>query len=488
MSSLPNYYEILGLPRGATTEQIRDAAKTLGERFPEEARDPATNVAFRQLVQAYEILSDPKKRRQYDEQLREHTGELINVSVIGSRETVARHEEEQLLYLLVTIHAPLEWVETSYPVNVCLVIDRSTSMRGARLERVQAAARMVISRLAPGDVLSIVTFSDRADVIAPAEVERDPHRLISAVNSIEPSGGTEIYQGLLAGVRELVKLPTARYTNHLVLLTDGHTYGDEAHCLRLAEEAVGRGIAFSAFGIGTDWNDNFLDQLVAPSGGYSTYIENPAELSDYLQKQLQELATIYAKSVHLTLNLPSSVTCKDLFKLAPFAQPLSFQEPEVNLGAVESARPLAVLLELSIRAADADSTIRIPLRFRATIPAQQVRNRRFERAYTVRVMPGEVPFSPPSQVISAVQMLNLYRMNEKAWEEAQQGEAHAATSRMERLATRLIEAGHTRLGQEVMAETRRLAQVGTLSAETRKRLKYETRSLLTRTIFWDDDD
>jgi Ca-activated chloride channel family protein len=488
MSSLPNYYEILGLSRNATNEQIHEAAKTLGERFPDEARDPTSNVAFRQLVQAHETLSDPVKRRRYDEQLREQTGELITVSVIGSRETVARREEEQLLYLLMTMHAPPAWTETSYPVNVCLVIDRSTSMRGARLERVQAAARLAISRLAPGDVLSIVTFSDRADVIAPAETERERYRLLNAVNAIEPSGGTEIYQGLLAGVRELVKMPTARYTNHLVLLTDGHTYGDEAHCLRLAEEAVERGIAFSAFGIGTDWNDNFLDQLVAPSGGYSTYIENPAELSDYLQKQLQELATIYAKSVHLTLDLPPSVTCKDLFKLAPFAQPLTCQEQEVNLGAVESARPLAVLLELSINAATVGQTVRIPLRFRATIPAQQVRNRRIERVYTLRVAPGEVAFTPPSQVISAVQMLNLYRMSEKAWQEAQQGDANAATNRMERLGSRLIEAGHTRLGQEVIAETRRLAQVGTLSAETRKRLKYETRSLLTRTIFWDDDD
>lgn len=488
MSSLPNYYEVLGLGRNATSEQIRDAAKRLGERFPEAARDPTTNAAFRQLVQAYETLSDPTKRRRYDEQLREQTGELITISVIGSRETVARREEEQLLYLLVTMHAPLQWMETSYPVNVCLVIDRSTSMRGARLERVQAAARLAISRLAPGDVLSIVTFSDRAEVIAPAEAGREPYRLLHAVNSIEPSGGTEIYQGLLAGVRELVKMPTSRYTNHLVLLTDGHTYGDEAHCLRLAEEAVERGIAFSAFGIGTDWNDNFLDQLVAPSGGYSTYIENPAELSDYLQKQLQELAGIYAKSIHLTLDLPPSVICKDLFKLAPFAQPLSCHEQEVNLGAVESARPLAILLELGVSATVADQTIRIPLRFRATIPAQQVRNRRFERVYTLKVSLGEVPFTPPSQVVSAVQMLNLYRMSEKAWQEAQQGDANAATSRMERLATRLIEAGHSRLGQEVMAETRRLAQAGTLSAETRKRLKYETRSLLTRTIFWEDDD
>jgi Ca-activated chloride channel family protein len=488
MSSLPDYYKILGVAHDATGEQIQQAAKTLSDRFPEEVRDPAINVAFRQLVEAHETLSDPVKRRRYNEQFREQTGGLITVSLQGSRDTIARLPEEQLLYLLVTMHAPLDWVETSFPVNVALVIDRSTSMRGARLERVQAAARLAISRLSAGDVLSIVTFSDRADVIAPAEPNSDPHHLFHAVNNIEPSGGTEIYQGLLAGVRELRKMPTARYTNHLVLLTDGHTYGDEAHCLRLAEEAVEHGIAFSAFGIGTDWNDSFLDQLVAPSGGYSTYIENPAELSDYLQKQLQELATVYAKSVHLTLDLPPGTVCQDIFKLAPFAQPLSCNEKEINLGAVESARPLAVLLELAVRAGQAGDALRIPLRFRVSIPAQLVRNRRFERVHSLRVVPGEAPFSPPSQVVSAVQMLNLYRMNEKAWQEAQQGDAKAATTRMERLGSRLLEAGHNRLAQDVMAETRRLAQLGSLSMESRKRLKYETRSLLTRTIFWDDDD
>lgn len=488
MQSLPNYYVVLGISPDASKEAIVDAARTLGERFPEEARDPTTNVAFRQLVQAYEILSDPVKRRVYDQRLRNQTTELLTVSMLGSRDTVGRSEEEQLLYLVVTIHTPIERMETSYPVNLCLVIDRSTSMRGARLERVQAAARLAISRLSPGDVLSIVTFSDRANVVVPAEPGREPHQVLHAVNSIEPSGGTEIFQGLLAGVRELVKIPLSRYTNHLMLLTDGHTYGDEEQCLNLAREAAQRGIAFSAFGIGTDWNDSFLDELVAPSGGYSTYIEDPSELVDYLQKQLQELATVYAKSVHLMLDLPETVACKDVFKLAPFAQPLTFDEREFSLGAVESARPLSVLLEFGIRAPVAGEPIKIPLRFRASIPAQLARDRRFERTYALRVVPGQPAFNPPSQVVQAVQMLNLYRMNEKAWEEAQAGDAQAATKRMERLGSRLLEAGHSRLAQEVMAETRRLAQVGTLSLEGRKRLKYETRSLLTRTIFWNEDD
>ncbi len=488
MTNLPDYYEILGVTREATREQVVEAARKLGERFPEEARDPSTNVAFRQLVQAYEILSNPVKRRAYDQRLRDQTTELLTVSVLGSREAIVRSDEEQLLYLLVTMHTPLERKETSYPVNLCLVIDHSTSMRGARLERVQAAARLAVSRLSPGDVLSIVAFSDRAHVVVPAEVNREPHELLHAINDIEPTGGTEIFQGLVAGVRELMKMPVARYTNHLMLLTDGHTYGDEEQCLQLAREAVQRGIAFSAFGIGTDWNDTFLDELVAPSGGYSTYIEDPADLIDYLQKQLQELATVYAKSVHLQLTLPPNVYCKDVFKLAPFAQPLAFDEREFSLGAVESARPLSVLLELGIRATTVGESFQIPLRFRATIPAHQARDRRFDRNYTLRTVASQPAFNPPPPVVQAVQMLNLYRMNEKAWEEAQSGDALAATRRMERLSTRLHEAGHPRLAQEVLAETRRLAQVGSLSSEGRKRLKYETRSLLTRTIFWNEDD
>jgi hypothetical protein len=88
----------------------------------------------------------------------------------------------------------------------------------------------------------------------------------------------------------------------------------------------------------------------------------------------------------------------------------------------------------------------------------------------------------------AVQALNFYRLNEKVWEEIEDGDLSKATTRMRRLTTRLLEAGHTQLAQQAYAESERLSNMGSLSHEGRKRLKYGTRSLLTQTISLENYD
>ena len=71
------------------------------------------------------------------------------------------------------------------------------------------------------------------------------------------SGGTEILQGLNTGLLELDKNRQKYSINHLILLTDGQTYGDEDKCLVVAAEAKRRHIGISTicspralFGIG----------------------------------------------------------------------------------------------------------------------------------------------------------------------------------------------------------------------------------------------
>jgi hypothetical protein len=100
----------------------------------------------------------------------------------------------------------------------------------------------------------------------------------------------------------------------------------------------------------------------------------------------------------------------------------------------------------------------------------------------------EPRINPPKALTDAVQALNLYRLNEKVWQEIEGGDLPQATTRMRRLTTRLLEAGHTQLAQQAYAETERLASMGTLSLEGRKRLKYGTRSLLTQTVIPDNND
>ena len=77
--------------------------------------------------------------------------------------------EEQVLYVLAEVAADPAQQQRRHPLNLCLVLDRSTSMQGARLQRVKEATHYIIDSLSERDVFSVVTFGDRAEVLIPAE-------------------------------------------------------------------------------------------------------------------------------------------------------------------------------------------------------------------------------------------------------------------------------------------------------------------------------
>jgi curved DNA-binding protein CbpA len=65
------YYTILGVPKNATSKQVRERFLQLArdrhpDRFAEEEKESA-EIAFQQITQAYNILHDANRRRQYDE-------------------------------------------------------------------------------------------------------------------------------------------------------------------------------------------------------------------------------------------------------------------------------------------------------------------------------------------------------------------------------------------------------------------------------------
>lgn len=63
---------MLGVPRAATGDDVRRAYRRLARQYHPDANpdDPATEERFKEVQQAYEILSDPAKRRAYDERSR----------------------------------------------------------------------------------------------------------------------------------------------------------------------------------------------------------------------------------------------------------------------------------------------------------------------------------------------------------------------------------------------------------------------------------
>lgn len=479
MSQEADYYAILGIDRRGTAEMIRVAFTTRLNNFPGDI-DPASNPAYQQILQAYKVLSNPKRRAVYDALLNETMPYELNVDVELSRERLKITDSAQLIYAQINIHTPEQDIKSRNPLNLCLVIDHSTSMRGARLDRVISAVELVLGKLTPDDLISVIGFSDRAEVVAPSGHVENLNVLSARVRGMEAFGGTEIHQGLAAGVRELKKVSLVNHTNHLILLTDGHTYGDVDECLALAQEAASQGIAFSGMGIGTEWNDQFLDQLVAPSGGQSVFIETPAEILHHLQTQIKGLGQVYARNVRMVPKFPRSVMLQYGFKLAPFAQPIALNSDQIVLGDIEGHAPLSFLLELVVAPQQVENRINVAFQFLADVPSQQLQNRAFNRQVQFLVMADPPEALPPRALVKAVRMLNMCRMNEKVWDAVESGRLDQAATRMRHLSTRLLEIGQTRLAQQAHVEMERLATMGTLSPEGRKKIKFGTRALLAQ--------
>ncbi len=482
-------YTVLGVGRRATSREIDDALAAWDARAA--AGESIGEATWERVRYAYEVLSNPSRRTVYDSLVAGPPESALQLDLTLSATTLPMLDTPQLVYALATLRPRDDEGGRRRPLNLGLVIDRSTSMRGERLERVTAAVGLLLDKLGPDDALSLVSFSDRAEVVLPvatiksgphsanpqtAEAWRDPRRQLRAITA---SGGTEIYQGLRAGLNQVTRPGMEGHTTHLILLTDGHTYGDAEQCLRLAAEAAQRGIGLTAFGLGADWNDAFLDALVAPSGGQSRYIESPDEVLPLLESRLAGLGKIHARNLSLRRSWPSQLTPRGGFKLAPFPQPLDLDADPVPLGDLEGRSPIAVLLEFLVAPQTIPARFRFPLE--VAYAAAGGESERVEQTAELLLAGVSLDSNPPAALIEAVRRLNLYRMQETAWEEAQSGRLDLATARMQRLTTRYMETGDLRLARQAQIEAQQLAHMGGMSAEGRKRLKYGTRSLMGQT-------
>lgn len=475
------YYAILGITPQAAVEEIQTAFADLRDKIPQEARNKATNPTYARLVTAYEVLSDPDRRATYDSLLAETKSlKTVNLRVRASRDRIKVSEAEQMIYLLLDILPPKQ-ASRQRPLNLSLVIDRSTSMQGSRLSHVKTAVELIVNKLSSADTLSVVSFSDRAEKVVPSGKVENPLAIIGRLRSVQASGGTEIYQGLQAGVQELRKVDLAKHTNYLILLTDGHTYGDAEQCLELARTMAKQNIGISAFGLGTEWNDQFLDALVSPSGGQSNFVEQPNEIVQHLEKRIQGLGKVYAQNIVLKPDLHKKATVSYGFKLEPFAQPLALDEDGFKLGNLEGRAPVSVLVELKIAPNPVETRLNLVLNVEADIPGQPLPSQTFKHTHCVYVL-SELPKEmPPDEIVEAVRVMNMYRMNEKVWQEVEAGRLDVATTRMQHLSTRLLEAGETALAHQAQQEMARIANAGTMSLAGRKKLKYGTRALIDKT-------
>ena len=476
-----NYYDLLGLPQDATTDEVRRAYHEAAHRLhPDVSTEPNSTEMFLKAQKAYEVLCDPKARELYDQELLEQSNQPVHLEITYSRPSLAALDEPQLIYALLEFSTADKFALTLNPaLNVCLVLDRSTSMQGVRMDTVKTAAVELVRQLRPEDRLSIVLFSDRAEVLLPAGKRLDRTLIETQIQMIRASGGTEIFQGLQAGFDEVNQNSTRSLINHIILITDGRTYGDEDQCLQLADTAAVQGVRITGLGIGTEWNDLFLDELTGRTGGTSAYISRASDIRSFLQEKFTSLKQIFAERVTLNLALSPGVKLTSAFRLQPESAVLSTTFP-ARLGSIPKPSKLSVLLEIVVPAIQSpDDRFKIATgEISFILPFDPSRQHKTP-VYLSRLTSAEVSSDlPPKPIFQALSQVTLYRMQERARQEVSEGKVQEASLRLQRLATQLLSLGEIDLAQTAIIEAERIQQTHMLSAEGEKRIKYGTRSFL----------
>jgi Ca-activated chloride channel homolog len=484
MAGKPDFYVILGLMRSASQEDIRRAyLKSVQKLHPDKNVNPGETEMFLDVQQAYEVLADPKRRSQYDATLPPEPVKPklpITETILLSRKSLLQMEEQQMLYALLQVKADETLAENAAPpLNICLVLDLSTSMKGEKLDVVKATAIQLMHKLRPQDIFSVVTFSDRAEVIIPSSRNIDLRRAQSRIQMLNASGGTEILQGLQTGVEEIRQYLKPNGVNHIILLTDGQTYGDERACLELAQQASVEGIGISGLGIGNNWNDIFLDAIASRTGGDCMYVNDPQDIQRLLTDKFDRLSQIIVEEVTLQFKTGPDVEISYAFRLQPEASPLQLESP-LRMGSILKGSDLSVLIEFRVKpnAVESDELVllegQINVVMSASIHPIPPLPVNISRPITADVTTDV----PPPEIVQALSRLTIYRIQEKARQEVSSGDYDKAAEHLQRMATHLLAQGERGLAKTVLLEAENIQKQKAFSENGEKQIKFGTRALL----------
>lgn len=196
------------------------------------------------------------------------------------------------------------------PANIAIVLDKSGSMQGEKLQRAKEAAVMAIKRLNGEDIVSVVSYDSRVNVIVPATKVTDKKQIFSAINQIRANGNTALFAGVSKGAKELRKFLDLNKVNRVILLSDGlanvgPSTPNELGSLGLS--LAKEGMSVTTIGLGLGYNEDLMTQLAGFSDGNHAFVENAEDLAKVFQYEFGDVLSVVAQGVEIIIHCHNEV-------------------------------------------------------------------------------------------------------------------------------------------------------------------------------------
>lgn len=238
-------------------------------------------------------------------------GETLSLKLVPERNLVLKNRPQEVIIKIDLSAIAGKKKIPRPPLNLAVVLDKSGSMTGAKLEKTKQAAMQLVDRLAPDDIFSLVIFSDEAEVLVPAQHVEDKEALKEKIESIEANGSTALYAGVNLGAQQLEDNFSGKRINRVILLSDGLANvgpSSPRQLRRLGSDLAERGISVTTIGVGDDYNEDLMAGLAEASDANYYYVQDTEKLPEIFAKELGGLLECAARDVRIEIICPDGVT------------------------------------------------------------------------------------------------------------------------------------------------------------------------------------
>lgn len=234
------------------------------------------------------------------------------------------------------------------PANIAIVLDKSGSMRGDKLERAKEAATLAVSLLDSNDVVSVVSYDSTVNVLVPATHVGDKKAITAAIDNMEADGSTALFAGVSKGAAEVREIMDKERVNRVILLSDGQANVGPQSPTELGElgASLGKdGISVTTIGLGYGYNEDLMTNLAGYSDGNHAFVENAEDLAKIFQYEFGDVLSVVAQDVEIHIHCVDGV--KPLRLLGREGDILG-QNVKTRMNQLYSEQEKYVLLEVEV--------------------------------------------------------------------------------------------------------------------------------------------
>jgi Ca-activated chloride channel family protein len=192
------------------------------------------------------------------------------------------------------------------PLAISIVIDRSGSMSGSKLEQAKSSAIDIVKRLHEDDRVSVIVYDDKVDVLLDLMPASAAIALIQPkLEEVFANGSTNLHGGWLKGAELLAPRTNGKELCRVILLSDGQANQGMVDIDRICgqvSDLARAGISTTTVGFGLGFNEELMTAIAHAGQGNAWYGERVEDLMESFDSEMSYLSRLVFKEVEIVAN------------------------------------------------------------------------------------------------------------------------------------------------------------------------------------------